>query len=235
MDDMSKDTAAAGRVDRGAAVTRSLLGYGVIAGPVYLVVGLAQALFRDGFDLSRHSLSLLANGPWGWVQILNLIVTGLMAAAAGAGFLRATRPTARAAGLLIAVYGACLVISGAFAADPAQGFPPGTPEGIPESASLSGVVHLAAGAVGFLALGAAYLFLGSWFARRQSVGLARGSRVSGALVLVGFVVGAATAATTAGVMTFWVAVVAGWAWLAVASVAVYRMVPHPDLDRRTAS
>ena len=32
-------------------VTRSLLGYGVIAGPVYVGVTLAQALTRDGFDL----------------------------------------------------------------------------------------------------------------------------------------------------------------------------------------
>ena len=36
--------------DRGAAVTRSLLGYGVLAGPFYLVVGLVQALVRDGFS-----------------------------------------------------------------------------------------------------------------------------------------------------------------------------------------
>ncbi len=230
---MNHTAAATGRFDRSAAVTRSLLGYGVIAGPIYLVVGLVQAFVRDGFDLSRHSLSLLANGPWGWVQILNLVLTGLMAVAAGVGFLRAQRPASRAPGVLIAVYGACLVISGVFVADPAQGFPPGAPEGVPESASLSGVVHLAAGAIGFFALGAAYLFLGAWFARRQSAGLARASRVSGALVLVGFVVGAATATTTAGVAIFWVAVVVGWAWLAVASVAVYRTVPHPDADRRS--
>ena len=34
--------------------TRSLLGYGIIAGPVFVVVSLAQALTRDGFDLARH-------------------------------------------------------------------------------------------------------------------------------------------------------------------------------------
>jgi hypothetical protein len=51
--------------DRAAAVTRSLLGYGVLAGVFYLVVGLAQALIRDGYDLTRHDLSLLANGPYG--------------------------------------------------------------------------------------------------------------------------------------------------------------------------
>ena len=35
-------------IARTAAITRSLLGYGVLAGPFYLVVGLAQALTRDG-------------------------------------------------------------------------------------------------------------------------------------------------------------------------------------------
>jgi len=51
--------------DRGAEVTRSLLGYGVLVGPFYLTVGLIQAFVRDGFDLARHPLSLLANGPGG--------------------------------------------------------------------------------------------------------------------------------------------------------------------------
>src|SRR5206468_3829604 len=52
-------------------ITRSLLGYGVLAGPFYIGVSLAQALVRDGFDLTRHEWSLLANGPGGWIQVLN--------------------------------------------------------------------------------------------------------------------------------------------------------------------
>lgn len=42
-----------GDADRAAAVTRSLLGYGVVAGPFYVVVGLIQGLTRRGFDLLR--------------------------------------------------------------------------------------------------------------------------------------------------------------------------------------
>ncbi|MEN3309228.1 MAG: hypothetical protein V7603_5430, partial [Micromonosporaceae bacterium] len=41
--------------DPAARITRSLLGYGVIAGPGYVVVSLVQALTRDGFDLRRHA------------------------------------------------------------------------------------------------------------------------------------------------------------------------------------
>jgi len=42
--------ASAAGFDRGAAITRSLLGYGVVVGPFYLVVGVIQGLVRDGFD-----------------------------------------------------------------------------------------------------------------------------------------------------------------------------------------
>ena len=59
-------------------VTKSLLGYGIIAGPLYVVVALTQALTRQGFDLGLHQWSLLANGAQGWIQITNFVVTGLM-------------------------------------------------------------------------------------------------------------------------------------------------------------
>src|SRR5688500_19924235 len=111
--------------DRPAAVTRSLLGYGPLAGAFYLVSGLAQALTRKGFDLTRHDLSLLANGPLGWIQITTLVVTGLMTVAAATGVLRALRNERGGtwgAGLL-AGYGLALVAAGAFVADPMDGFP----------------------------------------------------------------------------------------------------------------
>lgn len=49
-------------------VTRSLLGYLALAGPCYVVVSLAQALTRHGFDLARDEWSLLALGRLGWIQ-----------------------------------------------------------------------------------------------------------------------------------------------------------------------
>ena len=70
-----------------AAPARTLLAFGVVAGPIYVLVSLVQALIRDGFDLTRHAWSLLSNGDLGWIQITNLVVTGLMtvAVASGAG------------------------------------------------------------------------------------------------------------------------------------------------------
>jgi hypothetical membrane protein len=81
----------AGAGDPGTRVTRSLLGYGVIAGPLYLVAGLAEALTRSGFDITRDDLSLLANGPLGWVHITLLVVTGLMTVAGAVGLRRVLR------------------------------------------------------------------------------------------------------------------------------------------------
>jgi hypothetical protein len=49
--------------------TRTLLALGAAAGPLYVIVGLAQILTREGFDWTRHALSLMSNGAWGWVQV----------------------------------------------------------------------------------------------------------------------------------------------------------------------
>ena len=45
--------------------------------------------------------------------------------------------------------------------------------------------------------------------------------------LLGFVAGAALAMVPAGVGLLWLAVLAGWAWLAIASLTAYRMAPSP--------
>ncbi|SRR6266566_9158944 len=69
--------------------TRALLICGLIAGPFYIVVGLIQAFTRPGFDITRHDLSLLANGDLGWIQIANLVVTGLLIVAFAFGVRQA--------------------------------------------------------------------------------------------------------------------------------------------------
>lgn len=49
--------------DPATRITKSLLGYGVIAGPVYVLVSLAQALTRDGFDVPSFSSSTRGTRP----------------------------------------------------------------------------------------------------------------------------------------------------------------------------
>jgi hypothetical protein len=195
-------------------VTRSLLGYGVIAGPCYLVVSLAQAFTRRGFDPARHEWSLLANGALGWIQIANLILTGLMVIAAAAGIGRAV-PSVWAP-RLITVYGACLVGAGLFRADPAFGFPVGTPAG-PGPVSWHGMLHLVCGAVGFGCLAAACFVLARHLPRQAVL-----SRVTGVAFLVGFAAVAAGAGAVWSTLSFTAAVILVWAWLSTVSVSLYR-------------
>lgn len=86
-----------------ARITRSLLGYGLLAGPMYVGVSLAQALTRRGFDLGKHSWSLLANGDLGWIQITNFVLASLATVAAGVGLRRVL--SQRLASTLIAAAG----------------------------------------------------------------------------------------------------------------------------------
>src|SRR4051794_20807025 len=157
--------ASTGTCDPETRVTRSLLGYGVLAGPVYVTASLVQAVTRPDFDLSRHQWSLLATGPHGWIQIANLALTGGMVLALAVGLRRALAggSGARWAPRLVGVYGASLVAAAAFRADPAFGFPAGTPAG-PGAVSWHGTLHLLSGAVGFTALAAACFV----FARRYT-------------------------------------------------------------------
>ncbi len=76
----------------GMKLTRALLACGVVAGPLYVVVGLIQALTRDGFELGRHPLSLLSNGDLGWIQIINFLVTGLLTVACAVGMRWVLQP-----------------------------------------------------------------------------------------------------------------------------------------------
>ncbi|WP_210508216.1 DUF998 domain-containing protein [Naasia sp. SYSU D00057] len=219
-----------GDADRFAAVTRSLLGYGVVAGPFYVGVGLVQAALRDGFDLTRHDLSLLANGAFGWVQIANLVLTGLMTIAAAVGMARSLRVLGRGPGSawcprLLAGYGMGLVGAGVFVADPMNGFPRGTPDGPPAEATIGGLGHLVFGAFGFACLIAACLVLARHYRAQDRGGMAWFSRITGVVFLVAFVGIASGSASPAVVVGFWAAVILAWTWLAVVSIDLYRRTP----------
>ena len=205
---------------RGTAVTQALLRCGVLAGPFYLVVGLIQALLRDGFDFARHPLSVLANGPGGWVQTANFVLTGLMVLAAAVGFRRVLGPKPRALTWLLGGFGIAMIVAAIFPADPVDGFPPGTPEGFPTSITTTGLVHFAAGALGFTFL-AVSCFAAAWaMSRRQVPSLAGLSLLSGLAVVLGFFGGMLL---PLGILGIWFAVVVGWVWLAVMSLRLNRM------------
>lgn len=200
-----------------ARITRSLLGYGVLAGPMYVGVSLVQALTRDGFELSKHSWSLLADGDLGWIQITNFVVAGLATVAAAVGLRRAL--SQQLASTLIAAYGVSLVGAGIFRADPAQGFPAGTPETVP--ISWHGSLHLVIGGVGFVCLIVACFVLASRFSREGRRGLAWFSIVTGVVFLAAFA-GIASGSHGPTTLAFVAAVGLVWTWLATVCIHFYR-------------
>ena len=202
--------------DPATAVTRSLLGWGAVAGPFYLAVSLAQALSRDGFDLSRHPWSLLENGSLGWIQSANFVLTGAMVAAFAVGLARAG--AGRWAPRLLALYGAGLAAAGVFTADPMAGFPVGADE----TPSWHGLLHLAAGGIGFLGMVAACLVLGRRFAAAGRRSWALASRVTGVAFLAAFA--GITTGSTAATLPFVAGVVLSFGWLTALAVDTYRNV-----------
>jgi hypothetical protein len=216
--------AAANRCDRHGAVTRSLLGYGLLAGPFYLVVSLIEALTRPGYRLTRHDLSLLANGPFGWIHIAVLVLTGLMTIAAAVGLSRAVagKPGSMWGPRLVTGYGLGLTGAGVFVADPMNGFPPGIPDGPPAHPTVHGFLHVLTGGCGFLCLIAATFVLARMFARTGRTGWAWYSRVTGIAFLTGFAGIASGSSSAPVVLGFWAAVTAAFGWLAALSLHLYR-------------
>jgi hypothetical protein len=141
--------------------TRRLLDAGLVAGPLFVTVVAAQLLTRDGFDITHQPISLLSLGEAGWVQITNFVVAGLLSLAFARGLSR-TLVEGRGsvwAPRLMTVYGVGLVAGGVFVADPALGYPVGTPDEIPDSLSWHSMIHAVAPPLAFTALVAACIVL----------------------------------------------------------------------------
>lgn len=112
---------------------------------------------------------------------------------------------------MIGAFGVALVGGGVFVADAGLGFPPGTPEGVPEELSWHGIAHSTAPVVGFLALSLACFV----FARR-SVGL--GERRWAALCIftgIAIQVLGAVSSVSLNYIPLWAAIVLGFGWASV--------------------
>jgi hypothetical protein len=223
--------AGAGECAPADRVTKSLLGYGILTGPFYVVVVLIQALLRPGFNLSRDDASLLSNGSFGWIQVVNFMVTGVMVICYAAGVRRGLRGGRRAtwgAGLL-ALYGVGLIAAGIFVADPMNGFPAGAPVAHPATMTLHGVLHIASAAIGFAGLIASCFVLGSRLSSDGNQHLAIASRGTGVIFFAGFAAVASGSSSSVVVAAFWLALLVAWGWLAALAVHLYRQTASGQL------
>jgi hypothetical protein len=224
----SRSTFGEARTDCDSAtrITKSLLGYGVLAGPFYVVLVLIQSAIRPGFNLTRDDVSLLSNGSLGWVQIGNFVLTGLMIAAYAVGLKRAlaSGPGSVWGPRLLAVFGAGRVLAGIFVADPMNGFPAGAPAGRPTSVSVHGMLHLTFAGIGFLAFVTCCALFARRFALRGERVWAYFSGLTAAGFLAGFARLASGSSSPAVVIGFWVALLVAWGWLGAISLKTYRQV-----------
>ena len=185
--------------------------------PLYIVVVAIQALTRDGFDLTRHPASLLSTGDLGWVQVTTFVVSGLLTIVCGVGMWRVLRPGRGGTWgpLLVGAYGTGLIAAGVFVADPADGFPPGTPAGPPDTVSWHGGVHFVVAGIAFLALIAACLVFARRFAGLGQRGWAAYCVATGVIFLAAFAGIASGSGAPALNVAFAVAVLLGWTWVSV--------------------
>lgn len=201
-----------------ATSARSLLTCGVIGAPLFVIVSLLQGFTRDGFDFARHPISMLSLGDFGWIQIANFVLCGLLLVACAVGLRRVLHPgrTGTWGPLLIGIFGLSLIGGGVFVADPAMGFPPGTPEGPPPGMSVHGIVHGLAFAFGMISLITSFFVLARRFGAAGERGWARYSVISGVLFLALIAIGMTSQDFR--ILTFATAV--GWGWVALAAARI---------------
>lgn len=200
--------------------TRRRLVCGIVAGPLFLAVSYGQAFTRPGFDLTRNAFSYLSLGDLGWIQTINFVLCGLLfvVAATGMRHVMHSRPGGTWGPLLIAVMGMSMIAGGVFVLDPSFGYPPGAPDGQPDSMTWHGALHA-------VAFGAAIM---SWiaacvvFARRfAAAGQHRWAIYSSAIGLI-LLAPLATIAAPPGALLIYIAATFGWTWTSAISLHLLR-------------
>lgn len=224
---MNNDIVTAVSSDAGK-LTRMLLLGGAIAGPLYIALGIFQMLIRPGYDPTRHDLSLMSNGDLGWIQISNFVLSGLLTIAGAVGMRRALQGGRGGTWgpILITVYGLGLIGAGIFVADPALGFPPGTPEDA-HSISGNGLMHFVTGGIGFLALIGACFVFARRFRNAGEKGWAIYSLITGVFFFAAFF-GIASGSQQGGAvlvlvtLAFTAAVVTAWLWISLVATRLIK-------------
>ncbi|WP_406073207.1 DUF998 domain-containing protein [Micromonospora sp. NBC_01638] len=192
---------------------RVLLIGGVLAGPIFAGSAIVQASTREGFDFRRHPVSVLSTGELGWVQIVTFLVTGVLCALAADVLRRRTGGGSVWLPRLLGLYGLGLVGAAIFSADPADGFPAGTPRGAGQI-SWHGGLHFLVAAVAFVSLIVATVVAARRAAGQGERGRAAYSLATGVFFAVAWVA-LIVRPSPAVMVAFGLAVTFGWLWVSV--------------------
>ncbi|MEV4508789.1 DUF998 domain-containing protein [Dactylosporangium sp. NPDC049525] len=217
----STETSSTGASSTG--VPRLLAGAAVLAAPVFTVAAVVQAATRDGYDITRHPVSMLALGGLGWVQTTSFVVTGLLSVAGAVGVRRVLQGGRGRTWVpvLLALIGVGLLIAAVFRMDASDGFPLGTPPGRLTTMSGHMILHNVGGSLSFFSMIALCFVLAARFRADQQAdrqagwrGWALSGRVAGVLFALGL--GWAMTGGEGGALTLFLGVAVAWNWIAVA-------------------
>ena len=171
--------------------TKVFLFCGAIAGPFFTILWFAQGLTRADYEPMRYPISSLSIGEFGWIQVANFIVTGLLILAFSVELWRYSamlRPSDSVWGpILVGLVGIGLIGAGIFVTDPLNGYPPGTPV-LPTERTAHGILHDLFGIPFFLGLPIACFVFAQFFTRQGERNWAWYSRLSGIGMLAVFIV-----------------------------------------------
>jgi Protein of unknown function (DUF998) len=165
-----------------------LLACGVIGPLFFITVFLIEGATRPDYSPLRHPVSSLSCGDWGWMQRINFVITGLLLFAFAIGLRRILRSSNGSVWgpRLIALAGIGLIGAGLFAADPLNGYSPGTPL-IPTERTIHGILHDLFGVPMFLGLPIACFVFRRQFLRMGERIWAAYSTINGLAMLTAFV------------------------------------------------
>jgi hypothetical protein len=117
---------------------------GMIGSALFIAIFTLESILRPGYNPLGMYVSELSLGPRGWIQITNFIIYGILFLTFTWGITAEFKigKASKAGPILLAIIGACLLLSGPFVMDPANT--------LVESMSLGGTLHQLLGAIVFL-------------------------------------------------------------------------------------
>ncbi|MDQ6920756.1 MAG: DUF998 domain-containing protein [Candidatus Dormibacteraeota bacterium] len=213
-----------------SSVTQALLLCGAVSGPLFVVAVVVQGFTVPGFDIRTDLISLLALGQYGFVQIANFTLCGVLNLLCAAGAWRRLHggPSGTFAPIFIALHGLLLVVVGVFVTDPANGFPPGAVT--PTTPSTHGIIHAGGALWVFVTCAAALAVLVPHFLATKDRWWAAYCGASAVLMLAIFFASFTLHTSTAPFLD--VSLVIGWMGI---SVVAAKLLAEPAGARQAAA
>jgi hypothetical membrane protein len=192
------------------ATTKSLIACGAIGGPLFVFVFLVEGMMRPHYNPLRQPVSDLELGGFGWIQIANFVVTGLLFLAFAVGLRRMLLPLGAVWGpLLLRLFAMGLIGAGIFSGD------------------RSPRLHDICGVPVFFGLPIACFVFSRLFVRLGKRGWAAYSAFTGLAMLATFVLAAMGFGGWQGLVDFAgvfqrLSITIGWTWITLLAIHLLR-------------